>query len=56
MKKILITITISLLISGCNTKSQNRESRILLPNYNHSMSGKLRYERKLKRVQKEDKS
>ena len=51
---IFVTIAILLTISGCSNRQLKKE--IILPNYNHSMSGKLRYQRKLKKIKEEEKS
>ena len=50
--KTIIIITV-LLLSGCGLKNEKQNSaKVILPNYNHSTSGRLSYQRKLQTIAK----
>jgi len=51
MKNIWIFTSVILFISACSTDN----SKIILPNYNHSPLGKIRYQRTLQKEAKVDK-
>jgi len=50
--KITITIAILFIVSGCSLKKEQAKSISILPNYSHSLSGKLRYKQRLEKIAK----